>query len=316
MPELPEVETVRQILRSEVIGKDIHKVEIYQPEDKTKKRASLIKGIDEEEFINLLKGKIIREIDRKGKWLFFILANQEKIKSHVLISHLGMTGKYFIEEKLLTPEQKKLFNKHNSEEARVLTFYLGDKQNLTKLIYCDARRFGSFRLQKFEDYKNLEPYKNIGTDLLDEVVDIDLLFRHYQKRKVSIKPALLDQDIISGIGNIYASEILFDTKIYPLKKTNQLTEQEVKNIVFSAQSTLKEALKLGGTSEFDFVNPLSKEGSYQNKLKVYNRKGKPCYNKCGSLIQNLAENKQKKQKERSTFFCPNCQKEETYKNLF
>ena len=140
------------------------------------------------------------------------------------------------------------------------------------------------------------------------MVDTKLLFEHYQKRKVSIKPALLEQNIISGIGNIYASEILFDTKIHPLKKTNQLTELEVKNIVASAQSILKKALKLGGTSEFDFVNPLSKEGSYQDRLKVYNRKGKPCHNNCGNLIENLAENKQKKQKERSTFFCPKCQK--------
>jgi formamidopyrimidine-DNA glycosylase len=225
-----------------------------------------------------------------------------------LISHLGMTGKYFIEERLLTLEQKKLFEKHNSAEARVLTFYLGEVQNPIKLIYCDARRFGSFRLQNFEDYKKLEPYQNIGTDLLEEKVNTRLLFEHYQKRKVPIKTALLEQNIISGIGNIYASEILFDIKMHPLKKTNQLTDLEVKNIVSSAQSTLREALKLGGTSEFDFVNPLSKEGSYQNRLKVYNRKGKSCYNKCGSLIENLAENKPKKQKERSTFCCPQCQK--------
>lgn len=220
-----------------------------------------------------------------------------------------MTGKYFIEEKLITPEQKKLFEKHNNEGSRVLTFYLENGQSSTRLIYCDARRFGSFHLQNFEDYKNLEPYKNIGTDLLDEAVDINLLFKHYQKREVPIKPALLEQKIISGIGNIYASEILFDTKIHPLKKTNQLTELEVKSIVSSAQSILKKALKLGGTSEFDFVNPLSKEGSYQNELKVYNRKGKPCYNNCGSSIEKLlAENKLKKTKERSTYFCPHCQR--------
>jgi formamidopyrimidine-DNA glycosylase len=308
MPELPEVETVRQILRSEIIGKVIQKIEIYRSEDETKRRVSLIKEMDEGEFINSLVGKTIHEIERKGKWLFFILVNKEKVKSHVLISHLGMTGKYFIEEKLLTLEQKKLFEKHNSEGSRVLTFYLENGQKSTKLIYCDARRFGSFRLQKFEDYKKLEPYQNIGTDLLEETVNTKILFEHYQKRKVPTKTVLLEQSIISGIGNIYASEILFDIKIHPFKKTNQLTELEVKNIVSSAQSTLREALKWGGTSEFDFVNPLSKEGAYQNKLKAYNRKGKPCYNNCGGLIENLAENKPKKQKERSTFFCPQCQK--------
>ena len=199
-----------------------------------------------------------------------------------------MTGKYFVEEKLITPEQKELFSKHNSEDSRVLTFYLGNGQNSIKLIYCDARRFGSFRLQDFKGYKNLETYKKIGTDLLEEEVNTKLLFEHYQKREVPIKTALLEQNIISGIGNIYASEILFDTKIHPLKKTNQLTEQEVKNIVASAQAILRESLKSGGTSEFDFVNPLSKEGSYQKKLKVYNRSGEPCPN-CGSSIKELGK---------------------------
>ena len=102
MPELPEVETVRQILRSEIIEKTIQKIEIHKPEDEAKRRVSLIKEIAEEEFINTLVGKVIHEIDRKGKWLFFILTNREKIKTQVLISHLGMTGKYFIEERLLT----------------------------------------------------------------------------------------------------------------------------------------------------------------------------------------------------------------------
>ncbi|CAG8497792.1 29285_t:CDS:1 [Gigaspora margarita] len=306
MPELPEVESVRQILRSEIIGKKFQKIEIYKPKDEANKRASLIKKISEEEFVNSLVGKTIHEIERKGKWLFFILTDHKKNKTHVLISHLGMTGKYFVEEKLLTPDQKKLFDKHNSEGAKGLTFYLENGQKSIKLIYRDARRFGGFRLQNFEDYKNSEPYKNIGTDLLDEKVDTELLFKHYQKRKIPIKNALLEQKIISGIGNIYASEILFDTKIHPLKKTNQLTELEVKNIICSAQTILKEALKSGGTSEFDFVNPLSKEGSYQNKLKVYNRKGKPCHNNCGSLIEKLEINQEKttekKSKERSTFF--------------
>ena len=102
MPELPEVETVRQILRSEIIGKTIQKIEIHKSEDETKRRVSLIKEMNEEEFINLLKDKTVYEIERKGKWLFFILTNREKIKTHALISHLGMTGKYFIEERLLT----------------------------------------------------------------------------------------------------------------------------------------------------------------------------------------------------------------------
>ena len=157
MPELPEVETVRQILiRTGIINQTIQKVEVYN--------SKLIKETPEKEFIDLLLGQTIHKLERKGKWLFFIL------DTHVLISHLGMTGKYFVEESLLTPEQK---------ESTSLIFHLGNGQ---KLIYCDARRFGNFRLQTLADYKQLKPYKNIGIDLLNEPVDTKYLFTHYQKR--------------------------------------------------------------------------------------------------------------------------------------
>ncbi|CAI2161730.1 1302_t:CDS:2 [Funneliformis geosporum] len=273
MPELPEVETVRQVLiKSGIIGETIHDIEIYKPKDETKKRTSLVKEMSEEEFINLLKGKTIHEIDRK-------------------------------EGKLLTPKQKELFEKHNSEEAKVLSFCLGNNQGPTKLTYCDARRFGSLRLQKFEDYKKSEPYQNIGLDLLNDQINPEYLFSCYQKRKVSIKIALLEQDTISGIGNIYASEILFATQIHPLKKTNELTYAEVEKIISATQSILKEALQAKGTSAFDFINPLAQEGSYQHKLKVYGRNKKPCLT-CGNLIKKI----EKETNNRSTFFCPECQK--------
>lgn len=272
MPELPEVETVRQILiKTGIIGKTIQKVEIY--------KNKLIKETTEKEFIDLLSGQTIHKIERKGKWLFFML------DTHVLISHLGMTGKYFVDEKLLGSEKKKII------------FCLGDSQ---ELIYCDSREFGNFRLQALDIYQQLEPYKNIGLDLLNEQVSAEYLFSCYQKRKVPIKIALLDQNIISGIGNIYASEILFAAKIHPLKKTNELTYQEIEKIISLAQSILKEALKLGGTSAFDFINPLAKKGKYQSKLKVYARTKKPCY-VCTSLIEDKEINS------RNTFFCTQCQ---------
>lgn len=276
MPELPEVETVRQILiKSGIINQTIQKVEVYN--------SKLIKDTPEKEFIDLLLGQVFHKLERKGKWLFFIL------DTHVLISHLGMTGKYFVEESLLTPEQK---------ESISLIFSFGNGQ---KLIYCDARRFGNFRLQPLAEYQQLKPYKTIGIDLLNEPVDTQYLFTQYQKRKIPIKIALLEQDNISGIGNIYASEILFATKIHPLKKTHELTHSEVEKIISSAQNILKEAFKLGGTSAFDFINPLAQKGDYQTKLKVYARAKKPCYT-CATLIEVKEING------RSTFFCSQCQK--------
>ncbi|CAI2167576.1 8017_t:CDS:2 [Funneliformis geosporum] len=243
MPELPEVETVRQILiKTGIIDQTIQKVEVGN--------SKLIKETTEKEFIDLLLGQTIHKLERKG-----------------------MTGKYFVEENLLTPEQKGSIS---------LIFHLG---NGKKIIYCDARRFGNFRLQNLSDYQQLKPYKNIGIDLLNEPVNINYLFTCYQKRKVPIKIALLEQDIISGIGNIYASEILFVTHIHPLRKTHELTYLEVEKIISAAQLILKEALKLGGTSAFDFINPLAQKGDYQTKLKVYARAKKPCY-VCNTLIEN------------------------------
>ncbi|MCE8162845.1 MAG: DNA-formamidopyrimidine glycosylase [Candidatus Moeniiplasma glomeromycotorum] len=275
MPELPEVETVRQILiTAGIVNQTIQKVEVHNP--------NLIKEIKPSDFVNLLIGQTIHQIDRKGKWLFFIL------DTHVLISHLGMAGKYFLEEKLMNTEQKL---------ALGLIFHLSNRK---KLFHCDHRRFGNFRLQVLTEYKQLKPYQNIGLDLLNEPVSRQYLFDCFQKRKVAIKTVLLEQDIISGIGNIYASEILFRTKIHPLKKTNQLTLKEVEKILTAAQSILKEALQEKGTSKFDFINPLAQPGSYQTKLKVYGREEKSCF-ECGTRIKRIGT-------QRSSFFCPNCQK--------
>lgn len=198
-----------------------------------------------------------------------------------------MTGKYFVDENLLKQEQKKLI------------FYFDDGK---KLIYCDSRGFGNFRLQPLDSYQKLNPYKGIGLDLLNEQIDVKYLFNLYQKRKVSIKVVLLEQDIISGIGNIYASEILFAAKIHPLRKACELSYEEVQTIVELAKSILSDALLLGGTSAFDFINPLAQKGNYQTKLKVYDRNGLLCY-ACNNLISKLY----KKTNNRSTFFCLNCQ---------
>src|SRR5277367_1846462 len=108
-----------------------------------------------------------------------------------------MTGKYFLEAKLMNAEQKNSLS---------LIFHLSNQK---KLFYCDPRRFGNFRLQPVANYQQLSPYQNIGLDLLNEQVSIEYLFNCYQKRKVAIKTVLLEQNIISGIGNIYASEALF-----------------------------------------------------------------------------------------------------------
>ena len=133
-------------------------------------------------------------------------------------------------------------------------------------------------------------------------MDVKYLFAHYQKRKIPIKIALLEQNIISGIGNIYASEILFVCRINPSKPANKISSEEIEKILYHAKIILQKSIELGGTSVVDFISPWKKKGSYQNELKVYMRENKPCYN-CQSLIMNVKMNN------RSTFFCPQCQKD-------
>lgn len=270
MPELPEVETVlKAIQNSGIIGSPISQIEI--------KKEFHLKETTPDKFTSGLLGKTIEKVERKGKWLFFYLDNL------VLISHLRMTGKYF-------------FSENHLKSALVFHFANGKK-----LIYCDPRGFGVFYLQPLESFHSLHPYKEIGPDLIQDEVSVDYLTSRFQKLKIPIKSALLDQKIVSGIGNIYASEILFACRINPLKPTNKISSAEIEKILYHTKKILQKSIELGGTSVVDFISPLKKKGSYQNELKVYMRENKPCYECQVPIIMEKING-------RSSFFCPQCQK--------
>src|SRR3954452_19427987 len=201
-----------------------------------------------------------------------------------------MSGKFFFDEvpaELLAESR-----------AVGIIFHL---TNGKKLIFCDTRGFGAFHLQVLDNYKNLSPYKDIGPDLVNDEIDIDKLFSRCQKIKIPIKMLLLDQKFVAGIGNIYASEVLFAAKIHPLTITKELTKEQIKKIIELSQSILKRAIELSGTSIVDFITPSGERGSYQNELKVYFRDKKPCYT-CQTAITKVSTNG------RGTYFCTNCQK--------
>lgn len=273
MPELPEVETIVRSLH-EIKNKKISKVEII--------KENLLKGILKDDFSLQVSGQKITDINRKGKYIFIILENL------VLISHLRMSGKYFLREISTNVDQI---------NHLAAAFYFDDG---SKLLFCDARNFATFHLQKSEDYKFLYPYKNIGLDLVNDFIDLDYLVSCFKVRKNTIKACLLEQNIVSGIGNIYASEILFLVKVHPLTLTNSLSKVKIEQILNTSIAILKKSIDFGGTSVFDFVNPNAQRGLFQNELKVYGRNGKLCYN-CSEKILKTYINK------RSTFFCPCCQ---------
>jgi formamidopyrimidine-DNA glycosylase len=194
-----------------------------------------------------------------------------------------MTGKYFFEE--------------NSHSPSLIFHFTNGK----KIIYCDPRGFGVFYLQSLDNYRSLHPYKEIGPDLIQEEVDVEYLFSKFQKSRLPIKSTLLEQKIMSGIGNIYASEVLFVCKINPFKTTNKISLEETKQIIHHSKKMLQRAIDLGGTSVVDFVSPIKGKGSYQNELKVYMREKKPCYECHSPIIAEAINN-------RNTFFCSQCQK--------
>lgn len=273
MPELPEVETIRQTLRQLVIGKEMESVDIKWPK-------IIQKPDDMEEFKQLLVGQTIEEIRRKGKFLLFDLTDL------VLVSHLRMEGKYGVFQK------GEEIAKHTH-----ITFHFVDG---TELRYRDVRKFGTMHL--FEKGAELDekPLIQLAMDPLEEHFSFTLFAKKIQKSERVIKNILLDQTVIAGLGNIYVDETLFLAGIHPLRKGNSLTLNEIETIYQSAVLTLQEAIKQGGTTIRSYVNSQGQIGMFQQQLHVYGQTDKAC-RKCHDKIVKMKVNG------RGTHFCPTCQ---------
>lgn len=280
MPELPEVETVVRSLAKKLLGKKIGKILV--------KKWFLLKNIDDikvskDEFSSFLENQTLNSISRKGKYIFFML------DEWVVITHLRMTGKFFFDE---------TFDDNKNHESLGFTVFFQDG---SKLFFCDSRNFATVQVQKISDYKNLLPYKAIGSDLLNEEIDNDKVYRHFSSKKTFIKISLLQQNVISGIGNIYASEILFLSKLSPFSMTNKISAEEYDKIFYFSKEIMKKSVEMKGCSISDFLNPFGEAGSYQSQLMVYGRAGFDCKVCLSSKIEkSYIDN-------RSTFFCKNCQ---------
>ena len=287
MPELPEVEIVRQSLSKNIIGKKINKVLVRNRNLRLKLRYS---------FENKLKGRLITKIRRFSKYIIIELDN----KSYCIV-HLGMSGTIHI----IDNEKKNSFTntsfyhspnlpkKHNHVE-----FFFNNK----KLIYNDPRRFGFFQLIK--NKINLKKrFKNFGPEPFNNDFNLNYLTKYLKKKKKNIKSFLLDQKFVSGIGNIYASEILYFSKINPLKSAKNLTKSECEKIIKYSKKVLNNAIQKGGSSIRDFKNTLGDIGQFQKDFKVYGRDKKNCKRQnCFGKIYKIT------QANRSTFYCQMCQK--------
>ena len=287
MPELPEVEIVKQSLEKTVKLKKIKQVLV--------KNKNLRFKI-EKNFIKNLKNEKIIKIQRKSKYLILNLTN-----SKYLIIHFGMSGTlHLIKNKnknvktnLSFYNQQRLPKKHNHVE------FVFD--NL-KLIYNDPRRFG-FILVLTSERTFLDFFKKLGPEPLDIEFDYKYLKKIFLFRKKNIKNVLLDQTIVSGLGNIYVNEILNFSKINPNKEAFKLKLSEIKSIIKYSKTVIKKAILKGGSSIRDFKNSKGKKGTYQDEFRVYDRNKKICLNKyCNGIIERIFITN------RSTFFCKKCQK--------
>lgn len=274
VPELPEVETVRRTLVELVKGKVISHCEVFWPK--------MIKRPDDgKEFCHKVQGQTILDVDRRGKFLKFILTD------YVLVSHLRMEGRYG----LFQPSEPR--NKHTHV---VFTFTDG-----TELRYQDVRKFGTMHLfQKGEEDNDL-PLSQLGPEPFSERFTVELLKKHLRKTERNIKVVLLDQTVVTGLGNIYVDEALFRSGIYPERKAKSLTDGEVETLHREVVATLKEAVEKGGSTVRSYVNTQGQIGMFQLELFVYGRKEESC-RKCGAEIEKMTVGG------RGTHYCPNCQK--------
>jgi len=274
MPELPEVETIKNTLEQLVLGKTIARVQVDLPR--------IIRHPAVDEFQQIIEGKSIDAIKRRGKFLLFQLTD-----NWTIISHLRMEGNYG----LFKSDEPVAKHTH-------VTFQFTD---CTQLRYRDTRQFGTMDLVNTSDVANHKSIANLGIEPFDPNFTEQYLYDQIIKKQKSIKAVLLDQDIIAGIGNIYADEILFRSKVSPMVATNKLTKEDIGNICKNTKLVLKEAIKVGGSSIKSYVNGLGKMGMFQQQLLVYKQDGKPCV-VCGEEIQKT------RTAGRGTHYCPNCQK--------
>ena len=269
MPELPEVETtvkgLKTILRNKIFNVKIHTIKL---------RFKIPSNIK-----NILRNAKISNIRRIAKYIIIDLDTR-----YSLVIHLGMSGR------LKTAYSKYKRNKH---DHFIVNFYNGNI-----LIYNDQRKFGFIDLVKTKDLLKHKYILNLGIDALSPELNADLVYEKISKSEVPIKQILLNQKLIAGIGNIYASEILFDAKISPLILGKDLHFSLILKLIKSIRKILKKAIRFGGSSIRNYRSTDGTLGNFQTNFKVYNKEGKKIR---GDKVKKIV------QYGRSTFYCPNLQ---------
>ncbi|AIQ17183.1 MULTISPECIES: DNA-formamidopyrimidine glycosylase [unclassified Paenibacillus] len=273
MPELPEVETVKRTLNELIKGKQIENVTVRLPR-------IIQRPDDTQAFAHMLAGHSVVHVERRGKFLRFVFDGL------VMVSHLRMEGRYGLFQ------GDEPLDKHTH-----VIFHFTDG---TELRYTDVRQFGTMHLFQPGEDLLLKPLSKLGQEPLDPSFTVERFKEIVSGKNTKIKPLLLNQEYVVGIGNIYVDEALHRAGIHPEVSAKALTEEQLNKLHHAIVATLTEAVNAGGSSVKSYVNGQGESGSYQQQLLIYGRKDQPCAT-CGTLIEKSVVGG------RGTHICPSCQ---------
>lgn len=273
MPELPEVEVVRRGLNQTIAHSTISHVDVFWSRMITPPFSS-------EKFKDVLAGETIHTVERRGKYLIFLLDNW------AMVSHLRMEGKYEV------VDSKEDYKKHTH-----VVFHLSDGRDLR---YLDVRKFGRFSLVPIDKQDDYEPFKKLGPEPTAESFRFSDFKQRLSRTSRAIKTVILDQHVVAGVGNIYADESLFEAGVNPQKPANELNEKESRQLHQAIIAVIGRAVSAGGSTIRTYKNSFGEEGHFQIYLNVYGKKNQACP-RCGTPIEKI------KVGQRGTHFCPNCQ---------
>jgi formamidopyrimidine-DNA glycosylase len=273
MPELPEVEIIARGLRKTIVGKRVAGIALSG--------LPLRKPVGEA-FAKKLQGRIIRKIHRRGKYLI------AEMEPHAFwLVHLGMSGRL---------HYLRTVNQPSKHMHATVSF-----SDATRLEYCDPRRFGMLAIYEVGKLSQIPEIGALGLEPLSSKLNPESLAQMLKKCRREVKAFLLDQKNIAGLGNIYVSEALHCAGVHPARRCFTLNRDEAGRLVHAVRRTLSEAIRNRGTSFSDFRDSDGKPGGHQKFLHIFQREGEKC-SRCGSVIMRL------RQSNRSTFYCPHCQK--------
>jgi formamidopyrimidine-DNA glycosylase len=275
MPELPEVQTIVNQLQRKIVGKKIKSVKINL--------AKLINGVKVKDFEKIVNGAKIEKVSRRAKLIIIELSNH-----YSLIVHLKLTGRLIFKKKL-----------EGEDEKSHLIYEFSDG---SFLIHHDFRQFGWVKLIKTNELEKYFEKEGFGPEPLEKEFTLEKFKELLAKKpRQKIKPLLMDQKFIAGVGNVYAQEACWCAKILPTRIVKSLKDEEIENLYHCLIKILKEAIKYRGSSVDAYVDTEGKPGEYISHLKVYDREGEKCH-RCFGKIKRITLGG------RGTYFCPNCQK--------